>query len=242
MGKKKVIEDMNRHNLVEISEHGRKNIFNRIMKSVGSPCIPKAHLEDIKQLIVEGYSKVKVPGIIRRIDELEIKDGIAVGFSSPLLYDGRRLRIPAIITQNEIEKITTPYDTLKLHWEARNSCLEALKEIKEEAFKNGLKLGVWGSAGLEIYTKLPYTHKTSDLDLLLTNTDYIKILNFNNFLKKIKKEYRCNLDMELDLPNGYGIKVEELFMDTDYILAKGLYDVRLIPKQKILQNLQNCCI
>jgi hypothetical protein len=48
------------------------------------------------------------------------------------------------------------------------------------------------------------------------------------------QRYCCRVDIELDLPSGYGINVLELLRGTDLILGKGLTGVELIRRSSVL--------
>jgi len=222
--------DFKRHNLVEITDRGREWAFWQIQKS---KAYNNHQIEQVRELIVEGIQSRKIPGIIRRNEELPIERMIPVGFASPCLNNERRLRIPAFVPEEEIVKIITPYEVINMKNTGRTECLLALDNCKKIAAENGIRLGVWGSACLEIYTGLPYTHPCSDLDLLVGPASYSNIKNFYLALESLRSRYACKIDPELDLPSGYGVKVMELFLETEDVLGKGLVDVKLIPKQEI---------
>jgi len=221
---------LKRHYLVEITDEGREWIYSRVIENG----YHLAKEDQIKELIVTGYGLSKVPGIARR-EESEMVDGtIPIGFASPSLHEDMRLRIPAFVIEEDIVAVITPYEVLQQVYSARTDCLKALNEIRAVADKSDIELGIWGSAGLEVYTGLPYTHDKSDLDLIMGVTDFETMKNFYMTLQRIGERYSCRIDMELDLPNGFGIKFAELLMETKQVLAKGLNNVTLIPKKKIL--------
>jgi len=219
-----------RHRFIDITDKGRHWAFQQL-----ESCLK---YDKVKKLIIEGYEGIKIPGITRREDAGIVKGAATVGFSSPYLHDGQRLRIAACIPQTEIERIFTPYEVINFAIPERTRCLEALTIVRDIAGEFGVNLGILGSAGLEIYTKLPYTYDGSDLDLLieaknLNDTNYLK--DFYISLKEVGKKNKCNIDLELEFSNGYGIKVAELFMETDMLLGKSINDVKLIPRKSIIQ-------
>jgi len=229
---------MKRHDLVEISAKGREKIIKTIEEDYSAnPFLQGFELDSIKVLVAMGYNGVLIPGIVRREEKEQLAGRLAIGFASPYLLDGRRLRIPAIIDIEHIERTVSPYEVLERGWVPRNNCLKALKEIKKESQARGLRLGIWGSAGLEVYTGLRYTHEMSDLDLLVEQGNYDEIVELGDVLKGISVTHGCTIDMEVSLQNGYGIKLNELLMDTESIMGKGLKDVVLIPRQEVLKSL-----
>jgi phosphoribosyl-dephospho-CoA transferase len=187
------------------------------------------------KLITEGYDGVKIPGVVRREDYEGIQDAIPVGFSLPSLVEGNRIRIAGFIPPKEIVRTSSPYQVLQADFSSRTACLKALAEMKSAAMEMGIKLGVWGSAGLEIYTGLPYTHVSSDLDLLIGIADLQCILSFVEYAFTLGQRHCCRVDIELDLPSGYGVKVLELMEGTDFILGKGLNGVELMRRSSVLE-------
>lgn len=219
-----------RHTLLEITDQGRKWAFEQVKKSGTSE-----NLVEIETLLIKGYENKKIPGIMRRDDTIGIKGAIPVGFASPSLYDGNRLRVPAYVQEEEITKQITPYEVLDYKIITRNKSLQVLTVIKEIAVSLNIKLGIWGSLGLEIYTSLPYSHDYSDIDLLMEFQDYAKTRVFYSALQELATENDCKIDLEMDLPDGYGIKVAELFTKTEEVLAKGINDVIFISKSTLFK-------
>ncbi len=217
---------------MEISDQGRRLAFERV-----APSLPLHEFELVKQLIIGTPGGVKIPGIVRREDGKQIPDTIPVGFSSPFRIEGNRLRIAGFVPTSAVIQVVSPFAVIDRGFVPRTPCLKALVEILSVAGELGLKLGVWGSAALEIFTGLQYTDEASDLDLLVGMTRMDTIRTFTDSLSEIARAFHCKVDAELDLCSGYGVKVAELFMPTDTVLAKGLNDVILLPKQDILADM-----
>ena len=93
-----------------------------------------------------------------------------------------------------------------------------------------------GSAALELATGLPYTDEASDIDILLKPAPYDKLLDFYRTAKENFGE--IPMDFELDLPNGYGVKLAEVFMDTKTVLGKSLDNVEILNRKDIMQYLK----
>lgn len=202
-----------------------------------APSLAMHQKELVKQLIVGTLGQVKIPGIVRREDGKQIPDAIPVGFSSPFRIDGNRLRIAGFVQKKEVIQVVSPFEVIGQDFAPRTPCLKALVEILPLAAELKLKLGVWGSAALEIFTGLKYTDEVSDLDLLVGMNGIDRIRTFSDKLSEVAKEFHCNLDAELDLDVGYGVKVSELFMDSEMVLAKGLHEVIFLPRRAILDRM-----
>ncbi len=224
-----------RHDLIEITEKGRQFAYEQLIESMGY----SEHLKEVKKIVVGDDGVAKIPGIIRREENQNIAGKIPIGFSSPDLYEGRRLRIPAFVSEKEVVKIISPYALVEYSLSKRTKVVEALNEIKLISIEMGIELGVWGSTALEVYTSLPYTNANSDLDLLMKLKDLDTIKYFRKNICLVGKRYDTKIDLEIDLPNGYGIKATELFMETETVLGKGLFDVKLIPKKDIIKTIND---
>jgi phosphoribosyl-dephospho-CoA transferase len=219
-----------RHDLLDITDQGRCWASEHLAPTVRLD----EDLQKAVRLITEGHDGVKVPGIVRREDDEGIQGAISVGFSSPFLADGKRIRVPTFVLPEEVVRTNSPYQVLEADFLSRTACLKALAEMKRTAADRGIKIGAWGSAGLEIYTGLPYTHAASDLDLLIGIAELHRILTFAEEAFAAGQRYGCRVDIELDLPSGYGINVLELLKGTDLILGKSLNGVELIHRSSIL--------
>ncbi len=234
--------EIKRHYLVEITDKGRAWAYENLDRKVES-----RDENEIKSLIVEGYNGKKIPGIMRRDEDNAALGVVPVGFASPWLHEMRRTRVAAHVPEKEILKVITPYELLKAAIGrtaenpgimVRTKCLRALRRVAILAAEMGIKLGVWGSAALELATELPYTHDHSDLDLLMDSAPVEKINDFLVKSQNIANEEGCKLDLELDVLNGYGIKAVELFMQTDDVLGKSIDEVKLIPKRELWSSLE----
>lgn len=219
---------LKRHYLVDLTAQGRQATYD---------FLPKEAKDDLVKALLFNE---KIPGIMRRVETgLPLSGWVALGFSSPQRYQPQynRLRVPVLAPRIAIKKVTTPYQVLQKPFQARTPCLQALREISELARRWQIELGVWGSAGLEIYTGLSYTDGASDLDLLIKSRSFAVLQKFYLALQEISQKYNCLVDTELDLPNGYGVKLAELFMHTTTILGKSMKGVKLFPQNIILEML-----
>jgi phosphoribosyl-dephospho-CoA transferase len=219
-----------RHDLVEITETGRRWACKTWRKM--NPHVEGAQISE--RMIAGNYSGVKLPGIVRREENLAIHNAVPVGFSSPFLVENRRVRVAAFAPTDEILKLVSPYQVMLSSITPRTKCMRALRQIKEFALGMGLTMGVWGSAGLEAYTGLPYTNEGSDLDLLLKPSETVEMFKFAKECHGIGRRHDLRVDFELDLPNGYGVNLQELMNGAERVLAKGIEDVILIPRDSIL--------
>jgi len=218
---------INRHDFIVISNKERQ----RIGKQYLSTC-PLNQRDFGKELFFN--TKYSIPGIARREDFLQDTSLLPIGFVPYTKCCGQRLRIAAAVYMTEVEEVVCPEKTLRMPFIPRNKCMSALAHINKWAAAQTLPLGVLGSAGLEIFTGIPYTDEDSDLDLLMKACSFSHIKKIYDQLQVISRIYAVSLDLEISLPNGYGVKAAELFMDTKTVLGKSLKDVVLLKREEIL--------
>jgi len=124
--------------------------------------------------------------------------------------------------------LITPYEVSNFEFEPRTPSLRALSIIAEK-----FKVGVWGSASLEIVTEFPYTHDRSDLDLLVRKYKHDQLIELISLCNELESSIGIKIDVEIQLKTGYGINLKEYMSESDSLLGKGLRDVVLIQRKSI---------
>ncbi len=231
---KTAIDALRRHSYVVISPLGREWAYQQALSTNTSGRQDEDGV--LYQLIVQGFSGIQVPGIIRRSDKFN-EGIIAVGFASPYRINGNRLRVGSYVKINDVETITSPYDVIAMSFAPSNDWLCVLHAVREKAQELGVEVGVFGSAGLEAFTGLSFIHVKSDIDLIIKPANPALIAEAYRNFAEIAGQYNTAIDMEVELSNGYGIKARELLMDTDMILGKGLTDVVLLDRRAVITML-----
>ena len=165
---------------------------------------------------------------------------VAIGFVHHKRIDGNRIRIGAFTAADDVVTIMTPYEVLTRRafaFTTRNRCMQIVRQLYELADVFDLQIGVLGSAALELITGLPYTDENSDIDLIVKPAGYNRLLQFYRAAQACCSD--INMDFELDLPNGYGVKLAEIFMETQTVLGKSLEDVSLLNRKDVMQYLKS---
>jgi phosphoribosyl-dephospho-CoA transferase len=222
----------NRHDLVWLSYEGRAFALSAIEN-----CIPAADDGLIKEVI---QGAVPIPAIVRRQDTLE--DGLlCVGFSSPRIIDGVRLRVSCKVPLDCIVAHKTPFDVVQIKT-VDFPAHEIIKTLVDEGRKYRIQVGCFGSAALQMVTGLSYWQKNSDVDIYLRHWgSWQELEQFFGKLLAIENQSGVTIEAELESAGGYGIKLSELFLEGKSVLGKGLYDVVLIPKSDITEQLSCFC-
>lgn len=219
---------LNRHDLVFISQTGKDRIWKELSD--------KYQGEELSMVRDVFLGDNDIPGFVRRSDERP--EEVALGFVHPQRIKGNRIRIAAFTGAEDVEIIMTPYEVLQrkvFTVKGATRCIETIIALYALADEFDLQIGVLGSAALELATGLPYTDEASDVDILLKPAPYNRLLDFYRTAKENFSD--IPLDFELDLPNGYGVKLAEVFMDTKTLLGKSLDNVSILYRKDIMQYL-----
>jgi phosphoribosyl-dephospho-CoA transferase len=215
--------DWKRHTMLDISDAGRDAILAEL---AGDDPLLREKLGD---LLLPERSGVRIPGIVRREESAPRPGCVAVGFCGSAAVDFVRMRVAAFVNPDDVVRITTPYELLSLPIAHRTLSTRALAAASAQAGALGMNLGVWGSAALEIYTGLPYTHNDSDLDLLVAATSRESLCRFLEEIKVLEERFGLRIDAEVDLPGGFGVHRK--------IIGKSLDGVEMLSREQILADL-----
>lgn len=219
---------LKRHDLVFISQAGKDKIWEEL-----SDQYQGRELSMVRDVLLGAND---IPGFVRRSDERP--EEVALGFVHPQRINGNRIRIAAFTGVENVEIIMTPYEVMQrkvFTIKEATRCIETIIALYALADEFDLQIGVLGSAALELATGLPYTDEGSDVDVLLKPAPYDRLLDFYRTAKENFSD--IPLDFELDLPNGYGVKLAEVFMDTKTLLGKSLDSVNILYRKDIIQYL-----
>lgn len=219
-----------RHDLVWISAAGKARIYAEARAE------QTKQAEDLRLIFGALGSGRAIPGIVRREENRGIL--LPIGLVHPQLFQEQRLRVATFIKFEEVDQRLSPAQILQIDFAARNHCMQAAVEVSRLARTTELPIGILGSAGLEIATEFPYTNEESDLDLIIGCGAYDLVGETCRRIVAIGERHYLEIDLEVELPNGYGIKAKELFMQTQTILGKSVLDVKLLARNEILKLLK----
>lgn len=220
-----------RHDLVYVTDAARRKMLFEVLGGEGG--WPK---DEVHKLVAEGYDGVMVPGIVRRQEGRT--DELCIGLSSPYRMDGMRLRVSTRVAPSAVILVRDPYQVAAMAKDGAHRVLpvfDVLERCLELAREHQVICGVFGSAALELATGLPYCHEASDLDLIVHYEDYDATRKFYEALCEVEKEGGVLVDTELELSDGFAVKLKEVFSDSGSVLAKGFNDVRLLPKEEAIR-------
>lgn len=219
---------LKRHDLIYVSPQGKDKIWQALAEQYTGAA--RTMVEEVL------LGDCDIPGFVRRGSEPT--EAVPVGFVHYCRLNGSRLRIGALAAVEDIVMVMTPYEVMQRRAfavEEQTECLEILFALYELAEEYDLQVGVLGSAALELATGLPYTDEGSDIDLLVKPASFERL---QDFYRMCRENFTgINMDFELELPNGYGIKLAEIFMDTRTVLGKSIDNVALLNRKDIMTYL-----
>lgn len=176
-----------------------------------------------------------IPGIVKRQESLETGT-IEVGFSYPIKIQGQRVREISRVKLENIEKKITPYEVLDIYRKGVFK-VKAFDELIIIAEKYGLEMGIFGSLALQVFTGLDYFGQSSDIDIIIKKNSDENIRSFYECFQKIEHTYKINIDIEMEIDNGYSLKLKEYFKGQKTILLKGICDVKLVELNTLEENM-----
>lgn len=222
-----------RHLLANLALLDRAGLVARAVAGL----LPPFRTDAVAARVEDCLGRAALPGIVCR-PTLELAPGeIQLGLSFPFREDGARVRSAIAVAERAIPSFTDPF-AIALGAEALGAPLgPCLRAAITSAATRGVRLGVIGSAALEIVTGLAYTSEASDLDLVLAAAPCARLHQFAVDLARIGAAHGIHVDAEVDLGDGCGVKLDEVLSSSRSLLAKTLDDVRLLERSEVMAAL-----
>lgn len=161
------------------------------------------------------------------------------------IIEGKKQRI-AIGIDNNPKQITTPLLLNNLHSKQLTQVQKHIDRFISQCHQLGASIYVYGSYANEHLMALPFTHKSSDLDLLIVLDDknhWLRVLELIIHFKYILYQtIGLNIDGEIRI-DGKDISFNELILciheKTDTIVIKNLTDIDLANIHDIFKGDDN---
>ena len=215
--------NLNRHDFVFITEAARLRLAKELMPNYST---------QVQPIVSSAFTAFNIPGIVRRSEAFD-ENLLPLGFVPLERYLDQRVRVGCFVEWFEVAGIVTPQEVLKKNISSRTKALELAQEIAAWNRDKGYDIGIIGSVGLEILTGYPYTNADSDIDLVLGPHPLDLIKKIYSEIEALAHEKSVGIDLEIMLPNGFGVKAKELFMNTSTLLGKSLTTVDLLERSSI---------
>lgn len=219
----------NRHDMVWVSQKGRLQAYGMLIEEYPG----QAAL--LEQMLLERPGQVILPAIITR------QEGVArgkcrVGWSSWELNQNGRFRVSAPVSEECIEKAWTPEEVMDMEGRHPPRLQPVLRQLRQAAWAEQIRLGLIGSAAMETVTGLPYLRDSSDIDLVVQAGSQESLSRFAAVLELLEQRFAVRMDAEVRLLQG-GVKLKELLSGQKTVLVKGKESVSLLSREQGLAAL-----
>lgn len=222
-----------RHLLANLTLLDRDDLVARAIAGL----LPPFRTDAVEAQVAACLGRTALPGIVCRPTQPLAEGEIQLGISFPFREQGTRVKSAIVVAERAVASFTDPFavtfgaDGLGA---PLGPCLRALVACAQS---RGVRLGVIGSAALEIVTGLPYTSEASDLDLVLAAAPCARLHQFAVDAAEAGAAHGIHVDAEVDLGDGCGVKLDEVLSSSRSLVAKTLHDVHLLERSEVMAAL-----
>ncbi|ABD07989.1 hypothetical protein RPB_3293 [Rhodopseudomonas palustris HaA2] len=219
--------------MVEFSVEERLRSAETVCRGLPAPF----RLPDLEAMVHRTFAAEAIPGIVCA-PKGPLPDGyVQLGVSFPFRYDGVRVRASFALPPSRIGRAHSPYDVAARLRPARFEAAAALLALRGLCDSLGIVVGLFGSAALQVLTGLPYLESTSDVDAVVRPRNCAALRSLHAGVAHLRIEHGRKFDVEVTLPNGLGIKLDELMSSTATVLGRGIDGVHLLDKATVMRAL-----
>jgi phosphoribosyl-dephospho-CoA transferase len=190
-------------------------------------------LPEIEARVHRTFAAKAVPGIVCAPKGPLPNDYVQLGVSFPFRHDGVRVRASFALPPKRIGKAHSPYDVAGRLRPAQFEAASALLALRTLCDDYGIVVGLFGSAALQVLTGLDYLEPSSDVDAVVRPRNCATLRCLHAGLKDLREVHRRKFDVEVTLPNGFGIKLDELMSSSATILGRGIDGVHLLDRAAV---------
>jgi phosphoribosyl-dephospho-CoA transferase len=218
-----------RHTMVEFSAEERLRSAETVCGGLLAPFREPA----VQARVLQVFASDPVPGIVCAAKGPLPQGYVQLGVSFPFRDDGARVRASFALPPDRIGRAHSPYDVLRRLQPNAFEGASALIALRELCNSHGVEVGLFGSAALQILTGLAYVESISDVDAVVRPSCCAKLRLIHAGLPRLRHDYQRKFDVEVTLPDGVGIKLDELMSSTTTVLGRGIDGVRLLDRAAV---------
>jgi phosphoribosyl-dephospho-CoA transferase len=218
-----------RHTMVEFSTEERLRSAETVCRGL----LPPFRHPALEARVQRMFASEAIPGIVCAPKEPLPPGYVQLGVSFPFRDDGVRVRASFALPPERIGPAHSPYDVLQLLRPNACEAAPALTALRELCGSHGVAVGLFGSAALQLLTGLTYLESSSDIDAVVRPSSCAKLRLIHAGLSGLRHQYRRKFDVEVTLPNGLGVKLDELMSSTTTVLGRGIDGVRLLDRAAV---------
>lgn len=219
-----------RHHLADLSRLDRGDLATLAVEGLLPPFRDAMTVSRVRATLAAQL----LPGIVARPSAPLRAGQVQLGLAFPFRSGGSRVKSAIVVSARQVAGFTDPFVVARGAAALGGALGAALRDLARAAEALGLRLGVIGSAAMEIATGLPYTTADSDLDLVVAG-DAAALEAFAAALRDRADGVR--VDVEVLLRSGGGVKLAELVSGSRTLVVKELSDVRLAAREEVVAAL-----
>ncbi|MBB4303748.1 phosphoribosyl-dephospho-CoA transferase [Rhodobium orientis] len=217
-----------RHVLAYPTAQARKELVPAVVAGLPEPMRGPAIAHRVRQaFLADG-----IPGIVCRPTQACPDNGGQIGFSFPFRIGEERVRSAVPVRADQIEHYVTPYEVMDRAGASPRVVHPVLIELRKVAAAAGVRLGLIGSAAMQVVTGLDYLRPDSDLDVLVEAGGPQQLQRFWQEACALSTRTGTAIDAEIDMQGRCGVKLSEYMSDAELLLAKTISGVELIGRNQ----------
>lgn len=218
-----------RHDLADLSRLDRGDFAARAVAGLLPPFRDASVIARVRATL----AAQALPGIVARPSAPLAAGEIQLGLAFPFRLEGVRVKSAIVVKSSDVAGFSDPFEVARGAASLGGALGAALRRLTQTAEMLGLRLGVVGSAAMEIATGLPYATAASDLDLVLTGGGAEALEAFAAALGGCD----VRVDAEVLLGSGGGVKLAEFVSGSKSLVLKEISDVRLVAREEVIAAL-----
>lgn len=224
-----------RHTMVEFSVKERLRSAETVCRGLLAPfrALP------LQARVHRAFASEPVPGIVCAAKGPLPAGYVQLGVSFPFRDDGSRVRAAFALPQERIGQAHSPYDVLQRLQTDSFEGAAALIGLRALCETHGVEAGLFGSAALQILTGLPYMESGSDVDAVVRPASFARLRLIHTGLAALRADHQRKFDVEATLPDGTGVKLNELMSSTTTVVGRGIDGVRLLDWVAVVRDLDH---
>lgn len=194
----------------------------------------KPQVQTSFQPIIDQWSLSNWPAVVRRQEKDNLAHELSIGIAC--VPNGHKMRLPLKIDLDDIAITRTVLELHEVIHAVPFSWRKPLQEMIDYANIQKLKICVFGSLAWQALTQELYLQKNSDIDLFFCPNNAHELKKFLALFENYK--HVLPLDGEILFPGHQAVSIKEFMqVDTRSVIIKQQNDVKLIPKQKLIDLL-----
>lgn len=221
-----------RHFLARLQPDALADLVPRIIEALPHT-MRRAEVVGLSRELLESG---RIPGIVCRPTVARGTDDGQLGFALPIRIGAQRVRSAIGVRRDQIASFASPWEVME-QVARKSGGAGGLRMVREIGLGAGVDVGLIGSHALAAMTGLAYVRPGSDVDIVVRSNDPVALLAFHNAMRRNSGETGIVYDIEIEIQDRFGIKMNELFSPSKALVVKTIDGVSLEDRAVVLRRL-----